>query len=90
MQSRRLSRACAALAMVTAVLAPRVVGAQQRVLLPEGTVLTVTTDQRLDSASMRQGATFTTTVEDSINVEGHTVIPAGSRRAHHGPLRAPR
>ena len=81
MDSRRISRACAALAMVSALFAPRAVWGQQRVLLPEGTVLTVTTDQRLSSASMRQGATFTTTVEDSVNVEGYTVIPAGSRIA---------
>ena len=81
MDSRRISRACAALALVTALFAPRAVWAQQRVLLPEGTVLTVTTDQLLSSASMTQGATFTTTVEDSVNVEGHTVIPAGSRIA---------
>ena len=81
MDSRRISRACAALAMVLALLAPRAVWAQQRVLLPEGTVLTVTTDQRLSSASMTQGTRFTTTVEDSVNVEGYTVIPAGSRIA---------
>jgi len=81
MRVRRISTACAALAMASALLAPRAVRAQQRVLLPEGTVLTVTTDQRLNSASMRQGATFTTTVEDSVNVEGYTVIPAGSRIA---------
>ncbi|HJU87359.1 MAG TPA: peptidoglycan-binding protein [Gemmatimonadota bacterium] len=67
--------------MATALLAPRAARGQQRVLLPEGTVLTVTTDQRLTSASMTQGAAFTTTVEDSVNVEGHTVIPAGSRIA---------
>jgi peptidoglycan hydrolase-like protein with peptidoglycan-binding domain len=64
-----------------ALLAARGALAQQRVLLPEGTVLTVTTDQRLSSAAIRQGATFTTTVEDSINVEGYTAIPAGSRIA---------
>lgn len=81
MDSRRISRAYAALAMVSVLLAPRAIWAQQRVLLPEGTVLTVTTDQRLSSASMTQGATFTTTVEDSVNVEGYTAIPAGSRIA---------
>ena len=81
MHSRRISRAFAALAMASALFAPRAVLAQQRVLLPEGTVLTVTTDQQLNSASMTQGATFTTTVEDSVNVEGYTVIPAGSRIA---------
>jgi peptidoglycan hydrolase-like protein with peptidoglycan-binding domain len=67
--------------MASALLAPGAASGQQRVLLPEGTVLTVTTDQRLNSASMTQGATFTTTVEDSVNVEGYTVIPAGSRIA---------
>lgn len=81
MHSRHVSTACAALVLASGMLGPRALSAQQRVLLPEGTVLTVTTDQRLDSASMAQGATFTTTVEDSINVEGHTVIPAGSRIA---------
>lgn len=81
MHSRRISRAFAVLAMASALFAPRAVLAQQRVLLPEGTVLTVTTDQQLNSASMTQGATFTTTVEDSVNVEGYTVIPAGSRIA---------
>ena len=79
MDSTWIPRALGALAMVSALLAPRAVAAQQRVLLPEGTVLTVTTDQRLSSASMAEGARFTTTIQDSINVEGYTVIPAGSR-----------
>lgn len=81
MPTRRISTTCTVLAVASALLAPRAMSAQQRVLLPEGTVLTVTTDQRLNSASLTQGAAFTTTVEDSINVEGYTVIPAGSRIA---------
>ncbi len=81
MDTIRLSKVLAALAMLSALLAPGAAWAQHRVLLPEGTVLTVTTDQRLSSASMTQGTRFTTTVEDSINVEGYTVIPAGSRIA---------
>ena len=60
---------------------PGVASAQQRFLLPEGTVLAVTTDQRLSSATMTQGARFTTTVEDSVRVDGYTMIPAGSRIA---------
>ncbi|MBW3661288.1 MAG: peptidoglycan-binding protein [Gemmatimonadetes bacterium] len=52
--------------------------AQQRLLLPEGTVLTVDTDERLDSGTMREGQDFTTTVQDSVRVDGYTVIPAGS------------
>ncbi len=79
MDSMRISKLFAALAMV--LLAPGAAWTQQRVLLPEGTVLTVTTDQRLSSASMTEGDRFTTTIEDSINVEGYTVIPAGSRIA---------
>lgn len=53
--------------------------AQQRVILPEGTVFTVRTQTPLNSASARQGAIFQTTVTDSVFVEGFTVIPAGSR-----------
>jgi peptidoglycan hydrolase-like protein with peptidoglycan-binding domain len=67
------------LALLTVAAGPA--AAQQRFLLPEGTVLAVTTDQRLSSATMTQGATFTTTVEDSVRVDGYTVIPAGSRIA---------
>ena len=67
MHSRRISRACAALTLVSALFAAHAALAQQRVLLPEGTVLTVTTDQRLNSASMTQGATFTTTVRMTVS-----------------------
>lgn len=53
--------------------------AQQRVILPEGTVFTVRTQTALSSASARQGTTFQTSVTDSVFVEGFTLIPAGSR-----------
>lgn len=53
--------------------------AQERVILPEGTVFTVRTQTPLNSASARQGTTFQTTVTDSVLVEGFSVIPAGSR-----------
>jgi peptidoglycan hydrolase-like protein with peptidoglycan-binding domain len=69
----------AVLAVAAMGLVAEPVSAQQRFLLPEGTVLTVTTDQRLSSATMTQGTRFTTTVEDSVRVDGYTVIPAGSR-----------
>jgi len=68
-------------AVILVLAWPGIVSAQQRFLLPEGTVLTVTTDQRLSSATMAQGARFTTTVEDSVRVDAYTVIPAGSRIA---------
>lgn len=77
----RISKIFAVLAL-TAGLGAGATGelaAQQRILLPEGTVLPVRTDQRLSSATMTRGTRFTTTVEDSVRVEGYTVIPAGSR-----------
>lgn len=67
--------------IIAALAWPAAAAAQQRYLLPEGTVLAVSTDQRLSSASLTQGARFTTTVEDSVRVDGYTVIPAGSRIA---------
>lgn len=54
------------------------VKAQQRVLLPEGTVITVTTQSALRSADAREGDTFRTAVVDSVRVEGFTAIPEGS------------
>ncbi|MBA2565765.1 MAG: peptidoglycan-binding protein [Gemmatimonadetes bacterium] len=51
---------------------------QQRLLLPEGTVITVKTAAPLSSASVREGEAFRTTVADSVRVEGFTVIPEGS------------
>lgn len=81
MDRLRISKIFAVLAL-TAGLGAGATGelaAQQRILLPEGTVLAVRTDQRLSSATMTRGTRFTTTVEDSVRVEGYTVIPAGSR-----------
>jgi hypothetical protein len=51
--------------------------AQQRLLLPEGTVITVRTQASLSSARVQEGDTFRTTVTDSVRVEGYTVIPEG-------------
>ena len=77
----RISKIFAILALTAGLVAGATgeLAAQQRILLPEGTVLTVRTDQRLSSATMTRGTRFTTTVEDSVRVEGYTVIPAGSR-----------
>jgi peptidoglycan hydrolase-like protein with peptidoglycan-binding domain len=52
--------------------------AQQRVLLPEGTVINVMTRSVLSSTTAREGDTFRTAVSDSVRVEGFTVIPEGS------------
>lgn len=67
--------------VVLTLACPGVVTAQQRIVVPEGTVLTVTTDQRLSSSTMARGTRFTTTLEDSVRVDGYTVIAAGSRIA---------
>jgi hypothetical protein len=65
--------------LLSSILFHESAAAQQRVILPEGTVFTVRTQTPLSSASARQGTTFQTTVTDSVLVEGFTVIPAGSR-----------
>jgi peptidoglycan hydrolase-like protein with peptidoglycan-binding domain len=52
--------------------------AQQRVLVPEGTVLTVRTDTPLNSETARVGQPFSTTVTEGLGVEGLMVIPTGS------------
>jgi hypothetical protein len=51
---------------------------QQRLLLPEGTVLTVQTDMALSSRTAREGDWISTRVTDDVRVEGYLVIPAGS------------
>jgi peptidoglycan hydrolase-like protein with peptidoglycan-binding domain len=79
MRTNRISKAIAVLAAPALFALAEPAAAQQRLLLPEGTVLTVTTDQRLSSATMTQGTRFTTTVQDSVRLDGYTVIPAGSR-----------
>ncbi|MFN2431702.1 MAG: peptidoglycan-binding protein [Gemmatimonadota bacterium] len=77
-RSLRAQLAAALLAVAGAAGGAAAGHAQQRLLLPEGTVVTVTTRTALSSASAREGATFETTVSDSVRVEGFTVIPAGS------------
>jgi peptidoglycan hydrolase-like protein with peptidoglycan-binding domain len=64
----------------TAPLTSQVTALQrQRVILPEGTVLTVRTQNTFNSRDARVGDVITTVVTDSVTVEGLTVIPAGSR-----------
>jgi peptidoglycan hydrolase-like protein with peptidoglycan-binding domain len=54
-------------------------GAQGRRTLPEGTVLLVRTQQPLESQVARAGQTFETDVIDTIDADGYTLIPRGSR-----------
>lgn len=51
----------------------------QRVVLPQNSVIIVRTTTALESATMKQGQTFETTVEDTVGIDGYTVIPEGSR-----------
>ena len=53
--------------------------AQGRRTLPEGTVLLVRTQQPLESQVARSGQTFETDVIDTIDADGYTLIPRGSR-----------
>src|SRR6266566_893486 len=53
--------------------------AQLRRVLPEGTVILVSTRQALESQTARAGESFETDVVDSLGVDGYTVIPAGTR-----------
>src|SRR3954451_12419236 len=64
-----------ALAFVAATAA----SAQNRVVLPAGTVIIVRTTAPLQSATAKSGQTFETNVEESIGVDEFTVIPAGSK-----------
>src|SRR3569833_3716932 len=63
-----------ALALVTAHSAI----AQNRLVLPAGSVLIVRTTSPLQSANAQVGQTFDTNVEQSVGVDEYTVIPAGS------------
>src|SRR5438874_12958459 len=51
----------------------------QRLVLPEGSVITVRTSSPLESSSAKVGQTFETVVVDTMRVDNYTVIPAGSR-----------
>ncbi|MGH9338380.1 MAG: hypothetical protein ACRD1R_02015 [Acidobacteriota bacterium] len=50
----------------------------QQVLVPVGTNIEVTLDQRLDSGDAEVGDTFTMTVSESIAVDGRMAIPEGA------------
>ena len=62
-----------------AFIAASAASAQSRIVLPAGSVIIVRTTSPLQSASVRTGQTFETTVEESVGIDEYTVIPAGSR-----------
>jgi peptidoglycan hydrolase-like protein with peptidoglycan-binding domain len=63
--------------MALAVAFP--VAGQGRLVLPQGSVIIVRTSSPLESANARVGQAFETVVADSIQIDGYTAIPAGSR-----------
>ena len=67
------------------------------VVIPNGTPLRVRVDASIDTRRNRAGDQFTATLSQPIEVEGRTVVPAGTRvlRSRHdgrrfGPLERPR
>ena len=72
-----IARGTAALAL--SIFAVSTVSAQNRVVLPSGSVIIVRTQTALESSTARQGQTFETVVIDTVGIDNYTVIPAGSR-----------
>ena len=72
-----LSRAAIGAAMSVFALSP--IAAQNRLVLPSGTVILVRTQTQLESSTLRVGQTFQTVVDDTVDVDNYTVIPEGSR-----------
>ncbi|HEU4556454.1 MAG TPA: hypothetical protein VFS20_01350, partial [Longimicrobium sp.] len=65
--------------LLLAGLTATVAEAQQRVVLPAGSVILVRTTTPLESNNVRVGQTFETSVAETVNADEYTVIPAGSR-----------
>lgn len=59
-------------------LGPSPAAAQQRLLIPEGTVLVVRTENALSSTTARVGQSFRATLTEPLRVDGYTVLPQGS------------
>jgi peptidoglycan hydrolase-like protein with peptidoglycan-binding domain len=69
----------ASTAAVLTILSLQSAPAQTRRVLPAGSVILVSTRQPLESQTVRTGQTFETDVVDTVDIDGYTVIPAGSR-----------
>lgn len=65
--------------LLLAGLTATAAGAQQRVVLPAGSVIVVRTTTPLESNNVRVGQSFETSVAETVNADEYTVIPAGSR-----------
>ena len=63
---------------VTLALAAATPALAQRIVLPAGSVILVSTTSALESNTARTGQSFNTTVEQAVGINEYTVIPAGS------------
>jgi len=75
--ARLLSRSASSLAL--SLVAASAALAQNRLVLPAGSVIIVRTAVPLESANARVGQTFETIVADTVGVDSYSVIPRGSR-----------
>jgi hypothetical protein len=63
---------------VALTLAPAAVWAQQRVVIPAGTRLTVRLNEELSTEHTRKGSQFSARVEKPVMVDGRVVVPVGA------------
>ena len=77
--TRTTSLRAGAIGLMMMLAAAPAVEAQNRLVLPRGSVILVRTASPIQSNTVKVGDTFYTNVVDSLGVDGYTVIPAGSR-----------
>ena len=77
--TRTTSLRAGAIGLMMMLAAAPAVEAQNRLVLPRGSVILVRTASPIQSNTVKFGDTFYTNVVDSLGVDGYTVIPAGSR-----------
>ena len=64
--------------LMALMLAPATTWAQQRVVIPAGTRLTVRLNEELSTENRRKGSVFSARVEKPVVVDGRVVVPTGA------------
>lgn len=64
--------------MVALLVAPATTLAQERVVIPAGTRLTVRLNEELSTANRRKGSVFSTRLEKPVVVDGRVIVPVGA------------
>ena len=64
--------------MVALLVAPATTSAQERVVIPAGTRLTVRLNEELSTANRRKGSVFSTRLEKPVVVNGRVIVPVGA------------